>query len=238
MSNFIYGTNVCIAAIESEYPIKKVYVEENNHRFISYARSKKVHFVVVNKERLNQIGEQHQGVMIEIDSFKTYNTNDVIRKQGTPDFKRALLIILDGIEDPHNFGAVLRIADAAGVDGIIYRKTRSVQLNATVVRVSTGAAFYVKCVDVVNLTATIKNLKSVGYWIVGAEATNESIDFRSIKYDMATALVIGSEGHGLSRLVKDNCDYLVRIPMCGNINSLNAAVATGILTYHIKNDQN
>ncbi|MDD4077164.1 MAG: 23S rRNA (guanosine(2251)-2'-O)-methyltransferase RlmB, partial [Bacilli bacterium] len=140
--------------------------------------------------------------------------------------------------DPHNFGAVLRIADAAGVDGIIYRKTRSVKLNATVVRVSTGAAFYVKCVEAVNLTAAIKNLKSFGYWIVGAEAATESIDFRSIKYDMATALVIGSEGRGLSRLVKDNCDYLVQIPMFGHINSLNAAVAAGVLTYHIKGDQN
>ncbi|MCK9537425.1 MAG: 23S rRNA (guanosine(2251)-2'-O)-methyltransferase RlmB, partial [Bacilli bacterium] len=223
MSNFIYGTNVCIAAIESGYPIKNIYIEENNHRFISYVRSKTVPYVIVRKEQLNQVNELHQGVMMEIDSFKTYDLNDVIRKQETADFNRALLLILDGLEDPHNFGAVLRIADAAGVDGIIYRKTRSVKLNATVVRVSTGAAFYVKCVEAVNLTAAIKNLKSFGYWIVGAEAATESIDFRSIKYDMATALVIGSEGRGLSRLVKDNCDYLVQIPMFGHINSLNAA---------------
>lgn len=237
MNNIIYGTNVCKAALASGHRVKQVFIAENNHDFINYVRKRGISYDIVKKERLNQVSRNHQGVMIAIEEFKTYRLCDIIRKQDDAAFGKGLIFILDGLEDPHNFGAILRVADAAGVDGIVYRKTRSVRLNPTVVRVSAGAAFYVKCVETVNLTAAIKDLKDSGYWIAGAERTADSVDYRTIKYDTATALVIGSEGRGLSRLVRENCDYLVQIPMHGNINSLNAAVATGILTYHIKSNQ-
>ena len=237
MSNYIYGVNACRAAIESGYPIRILYVEKGNNSFIELARAKNIPFKTVKRETLDQMGGLHQGVAMEIEPIRTYALEEILRDQSDERFREAFVIITDGIEDPHNFGAILRVADAVGADGVIYRKARGVGLNATVVRVSTGAAFYVKCVEAVNLTSAIRSLKEAGYWIVGAEALPESADYRDISYDMATALVIGSEGKGLSRLVRENCDFLVRIPMHGSVNSLNASVATGILAYHIKNKQ-
>ena len=128
---------------------------------------------------------------------------------------------------------LLRTCDAAKVDGVIIGKNRSVRLNDTVARVSTGAIEYVKVCEVTNLTETIKKLKKLGYWIVGAEYRDTSVDYRSIKYDMPVCLVIGSEGKGISQLVTKNCDYLVKIPMFGHVNSLNASVSGSILIYEI-----
>ena len=237
MNNYIYGANSCRAAIESGHSIRALYIEKNNWRFIELAREKKIPYTLVEKEKLDRLGGLHQGVAMEIAPIKAHDIADILRDRSAPDFREAFVIIADGIEDPHNFGAILRVADAVGADGVIYRKTRGVGPNATVVRVSTGAAFFVKCVEVVNLTAAIKRLKEAGFWVVGAESAPESVDYWEAEYDMATALVIGSEGKGLSRLVRENCDFLVRIPMRGRINSLNAAVAAGILAYHIKNAQ-
>ena len=141
--------------------------------------------------------------------------------------------MLDSLEDPHNLGAILRTCDASGVDGVIIGKNRSVRLNNTVAKVSTGAIEYVKVAEVTNLNNTIKYLKKQGYWIVGAEATDESILYNKMKYDMPICLVIGSEGKGLSRLVRENCDYLIKIPMVGHVNSLNASVSCSILVYEI-----
>jgi len=233
MSEYIYGINVCKAAIDSKYPFKQILLEENNYSFIKYLRKQNLPYVLVKRNVLNNINNNHQGIAIEIEKFTTYQLDDIIKIKNN-NSNKPLIIMLDGLEDPHNFGAVLRIADAAGVDGVIYRKDRSVKINSTVARVSTGALFFIKCVEVTNNVMALKCLKEKGYWIVGAEASPTSTDYRDIKYDMATVLVIGSEGKGLSRLVKEHCDYLVEIPMVGNVNSLNAAVATGILTFHIK----
>ena len=145
--------------------------------------------------------------------------------------------MLDGIEDPHNLGAIIRSAEIAQVSGIILPKNRSVKVTPTVIKVSTGATQYVKVAQVTNLVNTLKELKKNGYWIVGAEAGKDSTNFWNVDYKMKVCLVVGSEGRGVSRLVKEECDYLVEIPMWGKVNSLNASVSCGILIYEIRRQQ-
>ena len=144
--------------------------------------------------------------------------------------------MLDGLEDPHNLGAILRTCDAVGVDGVIIGKNRSVSLNATVAKVSTGAIHHVKVAQVTNLTRTLEELKKKSFWVVGCELEN-SQDYRAVDYNMPTVLVIGSEGFGISRLVKKSCDIHVVLPMVGHVNSLNASVATAVLLYQVYNSR-
>ena len=184
----------------------------------------------MNKEALN-IVPNHQGVIAEVDSFPTYRLDEIIKTENN------LIIALDGLEDPHNLGAILRTADAAGVSGVILPKHRSVRLNSTVAKVSTGAIFTVRCVEVTNLVMTLKELKKAGYWVFGAEVSKDSQNYTDIKYNMPVVLVLGSEGQGLSRLVKETCDSLIQIPMLGTINSLNVSVSAGIIVYQIINNQ-
>ena len=141
------------------------------------------------------------------------------------------LVMLDSLEDPHNFGAIIRTCECAGVDYIIIPKNRSVSVNSTVYKTSSGALSNVKIVEVVNLNNTITKLKDLGYWIYGAEANGK--DYRSIKYDGKTCLIVGSEGHGLKKIVSNSCDEIISLPMKGKINSLNASVAGGILIYEM-----
>jgi len=176
------------------------------------------------------VGNNHQGVALEVNDYSYVSVDDIIKETK---LKYPFIIMLDGLEDPHNLGAILRTCDAAGVDGVIIGKNRSVRLNSTVAKVSTGAIEYVKVAEVTNLTNTIKYLKTKGFWIVGAEACEKSVLYTEVKYDMPVCLVIGSEGKGVSRLVSENCDYLVKIPMVGHVNSLNASVSCAILIYEI-----
>jgi 23S rRNA (guanosine2251-2'-O)-methyltransferase len=231
MSELIYGTNVVRMAIETKQEITNLKVAENNTEIIEAAKNNKYKYSIVSKEELNKVEAFSQGVIAEIPSFVTYNIKDIANKDSSN--KPSLIVALDGLEDPHNLGAILRTADAANVNGIVYAKNRSVKLNKTVAKVSTGAIFSVKTVEVINLVQSLKQLKELGYWIVGAEATEKSVDYRSMKYDMPTVLVLGSEGKGLSRLVEKECDFLVQIPMMGKVNSLNVSVSAGILIYEI-----
>ena len=171
----------------------------------------------------------HQGVVVKVIDYEYCNLRDVLEKYKNED---AVLAILDGLEDPHNLGAILRTADATGVNGIIIPKHRSVSLNATVAKVSTGAIEYANVVQVTNLVTTIKELKKNGYWIIGLELDG-SVDYRKQDYSGKIAVVIGSEGKGISRLVKEECDFCVNIPMYGHVNSLNASVSAAILFYEI-----
>ena len=232
MSELICGTNLVKAAINESVKLLNLYIYTENKEMISFSKEKGISFQKVDKIFLDKKMSNHQGVIAEIKGFKLYDLKEIINPS-----KSSLIVMLEGLEDPHNLGAVLRTADAAGVDGIIIPKNRSVKLNSTVAKVSTGAIFSVKTVEVVNFVQTIEKLKAAGYWIVGAEATANSSDYRSIKYDMPTVLVIGSEGKGISRLVSSKCDFLVQIPMRGKVNSLNASVSAGILIYEIKKDQ-
>ena len=145
-----------------------------------------------------------------------------------------VIVMLDGLEDVHNLGAIARTVEIIRGNGIIIPKNRSVSVNSTVAKVSTGAIERIPICQVTNLTQTIKELKKNGWWIVGAEAIEESKNLYDMKFDMKTCLVIGSEGKGISRLVRDECDFLVKIPMWGEINSLNASVSCSILLYEIR----
>ncbi len=231
MSEYIYGKNAVKESIVNNSKILNLFTLESNQDIIKLAKEKNLKVKIVDNNFLNKLVKGvHQGVVIEVKEYEYYSVDEIINSARE---KMPLIVMLDGLEDPHNLGAILRTSDAAGVDGVIIPKNRSVGLNATVAKVSTGAIEYIKVSEVTNLTQTLKHLKSKGYWIVGAEATDKSVDFREVKYDMPTVLVIGSEGKGISRLVLEQCDFLVKIPMFGHVNSLNASVSCSILIYEI-----
>lgn len=173
----------------------------------------------------------HQGIAAYIAPYEYTEFDDFLASQKT---KEALstVLILDGLEDPHNLGSILRTADASGVDGVIIPKRRSVALTQTVVKASTGAIEHVPVIRVTNLAQTIEELKDNGYWVVGTEAENAT-DYREMDAAMPLAIVIGSEGQGMSRLVKDKCDFYIKIPMVGHVNSLNASVAASLMMYEV-----
>lgn len=162
--------------------------------------------------------------------------NELIKK-ATQKEEPAFILILDGLEDPHNLGAILRTADASGVDGIIIRKDRSVGLTSTVAKLSTGAIEHVPVACVANLTVAINQLKEAGLWIAGTDAS-EAQDYRTLDATLPLGLVIGSEGKGMSRLVREACDFKVFLPMRGHVTSLNASVAAALLMYEIYNKRN
>ena len=231
MKEFIYGKNVVKEAINANKNIFQLLLSANNKELIDLAKAKHFNYKILDNKELNKLVDGlHQGAIAEVESYQYYSLQNIIdgARKNNP-----LVIILDGLEDPHNLGAIIRTSEAAGVDGIIIPKRRSVGVNNTVAKVSTGALEYVKVSEVTNLNNAIAELKKNGYWIVGAEIGDKSQDFREVKYDMPVALVVGSEGKGISRLVLENCDYIVRIPMFGHVNSLNASVSCAILIYEI-----
>lgn len=231
MSEYIYGKNTVKATLLNNSRAKTLYTVNKNDEFISLAKKNKIEIKVVDNNYLNKLVQgNHQGVVLEIESYSYVSVDEIIKETK---LKYPFVVMLDGLEDPHNLGAILRTCDASGVDGVIIGKNRSVKLNGTVAKVSTGAIEYVKVAEVTNLTNTIKYLKTKGFWIVGAEACDKSVLYTDVKYDMPVCLVIGSEGKGISRLVSENCDYLVKIPMVGHVNSLNASVSCSILIYEI-----
>ena len=184
----------------------------------------------VTDQKLSQManGAAHQGV-IATGACASYVTLedllDISRKKGTAPF----LIVCDEIEDPHNLGAIIRTAEAAGADGVIIPKRRSASLNATVHKTSAGAASWLPVARVANLAAALDTLKEAGVWIYGTDASGEAYD--TVELTGPVALVIGSEGFGMGRLIREKCDFLLRLPMCGKITSLNASVAAGIFMY-------
>ncbi len=179
----------------------------------------------------------HQGVIAIVPPFEYVEVEDILEyakiKKEDP-----FIVILDGIEDVHNLGSIIRTAETAGVHGIIIPKRRAASVNATVVKTSAGAVEYMKIARVNNINETIKYLKNEGIWICGTDMQTNTI-YSNQDYKMPIAIVIGSEGSGMSRLTKENCDFIVKIPMKGNINSLNASVSAGIVMYEVvKNRQN
>jgi len=193
------------------------------------ANDKHIKVKIHDKQALSQILDGvHQGVGALVDDY-TYKTLDDVLNM---DKEHKFFVILDSLEDPHNLGAILRSADAFGVDAVIIPKNRSVKLNATVAKVSTGAIEYVNVVEVTNLAQTMDKLKENGFWITGTDASADQ-ELKDIEVDTSLCVVIGSEGKGMHRLVKEKCDYHVKIPMIGHINSLNASVSAGIVIYEI-----
>lgn len=229
---YVYSKNSVRECILNNKNIKCVYVNNMNHELVNLAKQKHLTIKVVDNNELSKMASgKTQGIVCEIANEYSYSSLNEILDNAHKEYP--LIVMLDSLEDPHNLGAILRTCDAAKVDGVIIGKNRSVRLNDTVARVSTGAIEYVPVAEVTNLTDTIKKLKDKGYWVVGAEFTSKSVDYTSIKYDMPVCLVVGSEGKGISELVTKNCDFLVKIPMYGHVNSLNASVSCSILIYEI-----
>lgn len=231
MKEYIYGKNTVKAALLNKNRAIRLFTVNKNDDFINIAKKNNVEVKIVDNNYLNKLVDgNHQGVVLEVEGYSYVSVDEIIKETK---LKYPFVVMLDGLEDPHNLGAILRTCDASGVDGVIIGKNRSVKLNSTVAKVSTGAIEYVKVAEVTNLTNTINYLKTKGFWIVGAEACPKSVLYTEVNYDMPVCLVIGSEGKGISRLVSENCDYLVKIPMVGHVNSLNASVSCSILIYEI-----
>ena len=191
----------------------------------------------VTKERLNEIspGGRHQGVVAQVSAFGYAEVEDILaaaEERGEKPF----LILLDGIEDPHNLGAIIRTACQAGAHGVITTKRRAAGITSTVVKASAGAVYHVPVAKVTNLTRTIEELKSKGIWIACADMDGEVLYRQDLKGPLG--LVIGSEGSGVSQNVKKHCDFVVSIPMAGKIDSLNASVAAGVLIYEVVRQRN
>ncbi len=228
---YIYGKNVVKETLNNKKNIKKAYVYKNFNDIEIINKLKNIDIEYLEKYELDKIvNENHQGIILVVDDYKYCDIDEFINKEN------CTIVILDHIMDPHNFGAIIRTCEAAGIDGIIIPKDRNVQVNSTVIKVSTGSIENVKIARVTNLVNTIKYLKEKGYWIVGTDM--EGTPYTQIDYKGKTAIVIGNEGEGMSRLVKENCDFIASIPMIGKTNSLNASVAAGIIIYETVRQKN
>lgn len=228
----IYGKNAVTEALKAERPIDTVYLLKNAqgmNQIVALAKKQGIVIKDVSEDKLKALcGEKHGGTAAVMSAVTYCTVNDILEnaeKKGKPPF----IIICDEIQDPHNLGAIIRTAEASGADGVIIPKRRSATVNSTVFKTSAGAAAWVNIARVSNLVDTIKTLKKHGVWVYGAEADGTPID----KADLsgAIALVIGSEGFGLGKLVRENCDVVLSLPMFGKVNSLNASVCAGILMY-------
>ena len=235
--NKIEGRNAVMEAFRSGKTIDKLYILDGcqDGPVRTIAREAKKHDTIINyvkKERLDQLSEtgKHQGVIAVAASYEYVEVEDILenaRKKGEPPF----IILLDNIEDPHNLGAIIRTANLAGAHGVIIPKRRAAGLTATVARTSAGALNYTPVAKVTNLKTAIEDLKKEGMWFVCADMGGTSYYDLDLKGPIG--LVIGNEGEGVSRLVKENCDFVASIPMKGDIDSLNASVAAGILAFEI-----
>lgn len=233
----IEGRNAVIEAYRSGKTIDKIFILDGcqDGPVMTIKREAKKHDSLIKfvpKERLDQMSQtgKHQGVIAYAAAYDYAEVDDLLKEakdRGEPPF----LFLLDGIEDPHNLGAIIRTAHQAGAHGVIIPKNRAVGLTAAVARTSAGALNYIKVAKVTNLSATIEQLKKKGMWFVCADMDGEIMYRLDLKG--AIGLVIGSEGEGVSRLVKENCDFHAAIPMKGKIDSLNASVAAGVLAYEI-----
>ena len=225
----VYGRNVAKEILKSNKKVEKIIIQEdfNDESVISLIEKRKIKPETMSKREFSRFDKYyHQGIILYIEDFKYCEIEDFINEENSK------VVILDHLEDPHNLGAIIRTCEAAGINGIIIPKDRSVSVNSTVMKTSAGALENVNIAMVTNLNQTIKKLKDNGFWIVGTDMEN-SIDYRQIDYSGKIALVIGSEGFGMSDSIKKSCDFIARIPMNGKINSLNASVAAGIMIYEV-----
>ena len=233
----IEGRNPIIEALRSDRPIDKLMISNTSKegsikKIIGMAKEKNIVIQYVDKHKLDEIStsHSHQGVIAVVSDYKYYELEDlfeIARERGEDPF----FIILDEITDPHNLGTIIRTADAVGAHGVIIPKRRSVHITSVVAKASAGAVEYVPVCKVTNIANTIKHLKKEGLWIAAADMDGGVFYEQDLTGPLA--LVIGSEGFGVSRIVKQNCDFVVKMPMIGNVSSLNASVAGGILLYEI-----
>lgn len=235
-SEWIAGKHPILEALRSGRSINKLWIAENAQKhqmqqIISEAKKNNIVVQFVDKRKLDQMvsGVSHQGVVGQAAPYRYYELEQLL-EQAQRRSEPVFLLVLDEIEDPHNLGSILRTADCAGVHGVIVPKRRSAALTATVSKISAGAAEYVPIARVTNIAQTIESLKEQGVWVVGTDisAAQEIYD---VDLTLPIAIVIGNENKGIGRLVKEKCDFTVKLPMFGRINSLNASVASAILMY-------
>ena len=222
----VYGKNVLNEVLSNPKKVKKLYITSNmkDERIMKSIRENKIQFESVSKEAMDRMVKgNHQGIMAIIDDY-TYTDYKTM-------YNDSLVVMLDHLEDPHNFGAIIRTCEAAGVQSIIIPKDRSVDINETGMKISTGALEYVNVARVNNLVKVMNDFKDNGFFVYGAEA--DGVSCKTCDYSDKVLLIVGSEGNGLSRLVRENCDEIVSLPMKGHVNSLNASVAAAILIYDI-----
>ena len=226
--NFVYGKNPVIEAIRAKKALKVFVVNNfNDQKVLGLIKENRLSLVSIPLVEMEKMcNGVHQGIAAELKPYQTVSLEEIIAKAKKKEKK--IIVMLDGIEDPHNLGAIMRSADVFEASGIILPKHNSVSLNATVAKTSAGAINYVPVAVVNNLNQAIKELKEEGYWVVATDGSAE-ISYSSLKYDFPAVVVIGSEGKGVSPLVLKNSDYIVKIPQFGHVNSLNASVAAGIL---------
>lgn len=234
---YIVGKNPVIEALKSERDINKILIAEGSQRgqmqqITQLAKEANVIVQFVPKKKIDQISsENHQGVLAYVAAYQYAEIDDLFaaaeKKNESPFF-----LLLDEIEDPHNLGSIMRTADSVGAHGIIIPKRRAVGLTATVAKASTGAIEYIPVVRVTNMARTIDELKERGIWIAGTDAKGKD-DYRRLDGTLPLGLVIGSEGKGMGRLIRDKCDFLIHLPMIGKVTSLNASVAASLLMYEV-----
>lgn len=241
-SEWIIGKNPVLEALRAERDINKIWIAEGSSKgqmqqVIQLAKQAGVIVQYVPKQKLDQtVSGNHQGVAASVAAYQYAELEDLFKKAAAKQ-EDPFFLILDEIEDPHNLGSILRTADAAGVHGVIIPKRRAVGLTAAVAKASTGAIEHVPVVRVTNLARTMDELKESGLWIVGTDAKGKQ-DFREMDCKMPLAVVIGSEGKGMGRLVREKCDFLVQLPMVGKVTSLNASVAASLLMYEVYRKRN
>lgn len=225
----VYGRNVARELLNKNEKVSKIILQEgfDDKNIISLIKSKNIKVEYKQKREIDNLAKGvHQGILLSIPDYK-YKSIEEILNDNT-----SFVVILDHLEDPHNFGAIIRTCEAAGVDAIIIPKDRQVQVNSTVMKTSAGTLDDMNIVLVANLVNAIDRLKDNGFWIVGT-ALDSNLDYRDIDYSGKKALVIGNEGKGMSQIVTKACDYVAKIPMYGKTNSLNASVASGIMIYEM-----
>lgn len=235
--NQLEGRNAILEVLKTERDIEKVYIQKGDlegtiRKIVAQAVDKGVVVQEISKQKMDELSQtkNHQGVIAVVSAHEYAELQDIFDAAATKN-EKPFIIILDEITDPHNLGAILRSADAAGAHGVIIPKRRSVGLTAVVGKTSAGAIEYVPVVRVTNIAKTIDELKKLGVWIACADM--KGTDYYDADLKGSIALVIGSEGDGVGRLIKEKCDFTVTIPMYGKISSLNASVAGGLLMYEV-----
>ncbi|QUN37731.1 23S rRNA (guanosine(2251)-2'-O)-methyltransferase RlmB [Clostridium beijerinckii] len=236
--DIVIGRNAVIEALRGERTIETLYISNSKlegsiKTIVGLAKENKILIKEVDKRKLDSMcgGEVHQGVIAKVTPYKYSEVSDILdlaEKRGEAPF----IVILDEVEDPHNLGSIVRTAELFGVHGIILPKRRSASVSTTVYKSSVGAIEHVKIAKVTNLNSTIEELKEKGIWIYGADIRAEEYSYQ-VDFGGPCAVIIGNEGRGISKLTVEKCDKLIKIPMVGKINSLNASVAGGIIMYEV-----
>lgn len=231
----IYGRNSVREAVISEDQISKVFIRQDivgkeNQELIDLIKRANIDYKFVPKQYLDKIAgvNNHQGFVARISDFKYSDIEEIVAYANAKG-EQLFLVLLDGIEDPHNLGSIIRTCECAGVHGVLIEKNRACEVNSTVIKISSGAASHVKVAKVTNIAQTIAKLKNMGVWAYALEAGENSIYKTNLKGDLA--LIIGSEGRGVRKVVRDKCDGVISLPMFGKVNSLNASNATAISVY-------